>query len=213
MLSVPTHSLMIATGNNLRIVGDLKRRVVMIRLDAKVERPEHRSFDRDHLATISERRGEIITHVLTIVAAYIAASSPAIPGLHAFGGFETWDHMVRRPLIWLDLPDPILTSEELRAADPELEALRLVFSSWRNEFGDQPVTVSDILSAASSVGQSANDDLRDALHLVCSEKPTGRRLGGWAQRNRDRIIDGLQLKQAGTDSHKKVARWMVIKCG
>ena len=213
MLSVPSHSLMIATGNNLRIVGDLKRRVVMIRLDAKVERPEHRSFDRDHLAAINELRGEIITHVLTIVAAYIAAGAPAIAGLHAFGGFETWDRMVRRPLIWLGLPDPILTSEELRAADPELEALRLVFSSWHNEFGSLPVTVADILSATSSVGQSANDDLRDALHLVCSEKPTGRRLGGWAQRNRDRIIDGLQLKQAGTDSHKKVARWMVIECG
>lgn len=213
MHDVPTHSLMIATGNNLRIVGDLKRRVVMIRLDAKVERPEHRSFDRDHLATITELRGEIITHVLTIVLAYIAAGSPAIPGLHSFGGFEIWDRMVRRPLIWLDLPDPILTSEELRAADPELEAQRLVFSSWYSEFGDKPVTIADVLSAASSVGQSANEDLRDALHLVCSEKPTGRRLGGWAQRNRDRIIDGLQLKQAGTDCHKKVARWVVIKCG
>ena len=213
MLSVPTHSLLIATGNNLRIVGDLKRRVVMIRLDAKVERPEHRSFDRDHLAMISERRGEIITHILTIVAAYIAAGSPGIRGLHAFGGFEAWDRMVRRPLLWLGLPDPILTSEELRAADPDLEAMRLVFSSWHNEFGSQPVTVAAVLSAASSVGQSANDDLRDALHLVCSEKPTGRRLGGWAQRNRDRIIDGFQLKQAGTDGHKKVSRWMVIKCG
>lgn len=213
MLSVPTHAVLIATGNNLSIIGDLKRRVVMIRLDAKVERPEHRSFDRDHLQTVAERRGEIITYGLTIVAAYLAAGAPPIAGLHAFGGFEAWDRLVRRPLIWLGLPDPLQTSEELRAADPDLEGMRLVYSAWHEEFSSRPVTVAEVISAASSLGQSANDELRDALHLVCSEKPTGKRLGGWLQRHRERIIDGLQLKRAGEDSHKKVARWTVVKCG
>ena len=175
----------------------------MIRLDAKVERPEHRSFDRDHLQTVAEQRGEIITWVLTIVAAYLAAGSPPIAGLHAFGGFETWDRLVRRPLIWLGLPDPLQTSEELRAADPDLESMRLVYSAWHDEFASRPVTVADVISAASSVGQSANDELRDALHLVCSEKPTGKRLGGWLQRHRERIIDGLQLKQAGMMATRK----------
>jgi putative DNA primase/helicase len=40
MLNVPTHALLVATGNNLAIIGDLKRRVLMVRLDAHTERPE-----------------------------------------------------------------------------------------------------------------------------------------------------------------------------
>lgn len=213
MLNVPTHSLIVATGNNLGIVGDLKRRVVMVRLDAKTERPEHRTFDRDHLATVTAKRGAIISQCLTVVAAYLSAGSPKIDGLHGFGGFEKWDMMVRRPLIWLGLPDPLVTSEELRAADPDMEGMRLVYSAWFDAFGSNAVTVAEVVSSASSVGQSANDDLRDALQLVCAEKANARRLGGWLRSHKERIIDNLQLKQAGMDGHKKVAKWMVVKCG
>lgn len=213
MLNVPTHSLIVATGNNLAIVGDLKRRMVMVRLDAKTERPEHRTFDKDHLENVMAKRGEIITAALTVVAAYMAAGSPTIPGLHGFGGFERWDRMVRRPLLWLGLPDPLVTSEELRAADPDMEGMRLVYSAWFEKFGTKAVTVSEVISAASSVGQSANDDLRDALQLVCAEKANARRLGGWLRSHRERIIDDMQLKQAGMDGHKKVAKWMVVQCG
>ncbi len=213
MLNVPTHSLIVATGNNLSIVGDLKRRVVMIRLDAKTERPEHRSFDHDHLVTVAERRGEIITLALTIVAAYLAAGAPKIPGLHGFGGFEQWDRMVRRPLLWLDLPDPLLTSEELREQDPDLEAMRLMYAAWQQSFNDRAVTVAEVINESQSVGQSENEELRDALQLVCAEKPNSRRLGIWLRAHRERIIDGLQLRQAGTDGHAKVAKWQVVKCG
>ena len=213
MLNVPTHSLIVATGNNLSIVGDLKRRVVMIRLDAKTERPEHRSFDHDHLATVAERRGEIITLALTIIAAYLAAGAPKIPGSHNFGGFEQWDRMVRRPLLWLDLPDPLLTSEELREQDPDLEAMRLMYTAWWQSFSDRAVTVAEVINEGQSLGQSENEELRDALQLVCAEKPNSRRLGFWLRSHRERIIDGLQLRQAGADSHAKVAKWRVIKCG
>lgn len=213
MLNVPTHSIMIATGNNLSIVGDLKRRVVLVRLDARVERPEHRTFDRDHLSTVLERRGEIITDAMTIIAAYLAAGSPAIPGLHSFGGFEKWDAMVRRPLAWLGLADPLLSSDELRAADPDVECMRLLFAAWRDEFGTRPVTAAEVVSSSTSVGQSANDDLRDALQQACAEKPNTRRLGSWLRRHRDKILDGFQLKQTGFDGKKKVARWQVIDGG
>ena len=212
MLNVPTHSLIVATGNNLSIIGDLKRRVVMIRLDAKTERPEHRAFDCDHLVAVAARRGEIITLALTIVAAYLAAGAPKVQGLHGFGGFEQWDRMVRRPLVWLGLPDPLLTSEELREQDPDLEAMRLMFSAWRESFSDRAVTGAEVINESQSVGQSENEELRDALQLVCAEKPNSRRLGFWLRSHRERIVDGLQLKQTAVDGHAKVPRWKVVKC-
>lgn len=117
MLNVPTHALLVATGNNLAIIGDLKRRVMMVRLDAHTERPEQRSFDRNHLDEIKAQRGAIITDAFTIVGAYLGACEPKIAGLYDYGGFEEWDRLVRCPLAWLDLPDP-LAAESLRDQDP-----------------------------------------------------------------------------------------------
>lgn len=215
MLSIPTHALLVATGNNLAIIGDLKRRVVLVRLDAGTERPEQRTFDRDHLATVSARRGEIITAALTLALFYLKAGAPRIAGLHALGGFEIWDRMVRRPLVWLGLPDPLQASEGLRDQDPDIEAMRLFFTAWMRARLDAsgPQKVADVIAAASAVGQSENEELRDALQLICAEKPNSRRLGYWLRAHRDRIVDGLQLKQSGTDGHAKVSKWSVIKCG
>lgn len=217
MVSVPTHALLVATGNNLAIVGDLKRRVVMIRMDAGTERPEQRTFNRDHLADVFARRGELIRAALTITLAYLAAGAPAIEGLHPLGGFAEWDRMVRRPLVWLGLPDPLKASEGLREQDPDLEAMRLLFSAWREAFGDKPSTVVEVVAAGMGTQLMSSDrthpEMYDALQLVCSEKPNTRRLGYWLRAHRDRIVDGLQLKAARPDGHAKVARWQVVNCG
>lgn len=217
MLSIPTHALLVATGNNLSIVGDLKRRTMLIRLDAGQERPETRTFKHDHLEdVIFARRGELIRAALTIPLAYLAAGAPAIEGLHPFGGFEQWDRLVRRPLLWLGEADPLKASEGLREQDPELEGMRLLLSAWRATFGDEPKTAAEIVDAGMAGGYMAGDyihpDLRDALQLVCSEKPNTRRLGYWLRAHRDRIVDGLQVKQAGVDGLSKVTRWRISRC-
>lgn len=217
MLNVPTHALIVVTGNNLSIIGDLKRRVIMVRLDAKTDRPEHRSFNVDHLATITGQRGEIIGHALTIIAAYLAAGAPRIEGLHAYGGFESWDRMVRRPLAWLGLPDPLTTSEALRENDPDLEATRLLLASWHATFGSRPQTAADVVAVAMETapmsGYRMNPDLYDALQVVCSEKPNSRRLGDWLRRHRDRRVDGFAIYSSGTDGHRKVTKWIVTDAG
>lgn len=217
MLNVPTHALIVVTGNNLSIVGDLKRRVIMVRLDAKTDRPEHRSFNVDHLATVTEQRGEIIARALTIIAAYLAAGAPRVDGLHAYGGFESWDRMVRRPLAWLGLPDPLTTSEALRENDPDLEATRLLLAAWHARFADRPQTAAEVVAVAMEMapmsGDRINSDLYDALQVVCSEKPNTRRLGDWLRRHRDRRVDGYAVYAAGSDGHRKVARWTVSSAG
>lgn len=217
MVSIPTHALIVATGNNLAIVGDLKRRVSLIRMDAGQERPEQRSFARDHLADVFSRRGELIRDALTIFLAYHGAGSPAIAGLHPLGGFELWDRMVRRPLVWLGLPDPLKASEGLRDQDPDIEAMRLLFSSWFELFGDEATTAADAVAAGMETKPMSGDyvqpELRDALQLVCSEKPNTRRLGYWLKAHRDRICDGFTLKQAGTAGRMKLTRWQVVCAG
>lgn len=214
MLSIPTHALMVATGNNLSIVGDLKRRVALIRMDSGQERPEQRTFSRDHLEDVFARRGELIRAALTLPLAYLAAGAPAKEGLHPLGGFEQWDRMVRRPLVWLGLPDPLKASEGLRDQDPDLEGMRLLLGAWRDAFQDKPLTVAELMAAIAPGGECdaiKRVNLNDALQLICYEKITPRKVGNWLRAHKDRIVDGMKVKQMGNDGHAKVARWQVAK--
>lgn len=219
MMSIPTHALMVATGNNLSIVGDLKRRVVLIRMDAKQERPEQRRFTRDHLEYVFEKRGELIHAALTISLAYLTAGSPTIDDLHPLGGFELWDKMVRRPLVWLGMADPLKAAEGLRQQDPDLEAMRLLFESWRAAFPNGEATAAEVVAASLTTlgfGETlmrTNPDLYDAMQMVCAEKINSRRLGFWLRAHRDRIVDGMRLEQCGMDGHTKTARWKVSIAG
>lgn len=218
VISVPTHSLMLATGNNLAVVGDLKRRVVLVRMDAKTERPEQRPIERDHVATVMARRGELIRAALTIPMAYLAAGAPTIDGHTPFGSFEEWDRLIRRPLLWLGYPDPLCGAEALRESDPDIEAMRALFNAWVDVPAlSGPRTVSEIIDKGMEYlpggGDPSCPELRDALQLVCAEKINSRRLGYWMRAHRDRIVDGMQLQRCGEEGHAKVATWKIIKCG
>ena len=213
MVSVPTNCLVMATGNNLSIIGDAKRRTCLIRLDARMERPEQREFDKDILAETLSRRDELIRAALEISKSYSAAGCPKVDA-KPYGSFADWDRMVRRPLIWHGLLDPLIASEGLREQDPDMECMRLLFAAWIDLYGDQPKAAGDVvrdgLEYAFSGGEALRPDLRDALQMACSEKPNARRLGYWLRNHRDRILDGMQLVQASADSHNKVARWSVV---
>lgn len=214
MVSVSTAAQLMATGNGLAIVGDLKRRTVLVRLDAKVERPELRRFDFDPLERALAERGRYIHAALTIPLAYLAAGSPAVKA-DPFGSFSDWDRYVRRPLIWLGFDDPLSTAEILREHDPDLEAARMFLSAWHDAFGSRAVAATEIVRAALETtpmnGDYMRPELREALQVMCFEKITSRRVGNWLRVNRDRIVDGMRVAYVGEDAKAKVARWAVVK--
>jgi putative DNA primase/helicase len=55
-----------ATGNNVRVLGDLVRRALTCNLDAKVERPEMREFSFDPIARVLADREQYIAAGITI---------------------------------------------------------------------------------------------------------------------------------------------------
>jgi hypothetical protein len=64
MMSVPTTTLFLATGNHLVISGDLRTRALLCRLDPKVEHPEQRQFDtelREWMTSAGPARGRGLT--------------------------------------------------------------------------------------------------------------------------------------------------------
>lgn len=209
LIPTPTNTLLIVTANNIDIRGDLRRRVTLVRLDAKTERPELRRFDRDFLTDIAANRGELIQAALTIIRAYLA-SGEAGNAVTPFGSFEHWSKWCREPLVWLGLPDPLLASESLREQDPDLVAQRQLFAAWFRLFESREVTAAEVINRAEGI--TADDELRTALDTVCAERIAPRRLTYWLRRHKERMLDGLRLEVGGTDVHSKVGKWRLVKC-
>ncbi|MES0042626.1 hypothetical protein [Mesorhizobium sp. M0091] len=118
---IPATSLICATGNNLTVYGDLNRRTIQIRLDAKMERPEERHFKFDAIDLAMRKRPELVAAALTIVRAYWSAGLPNMAP--PMGNFEDWSGLVRSSLIWLGLADCRGDVAAQRAADPEKDEL------------------------------------------------------------------------------------------
>jgi putative DNA primase/helicase len=68
---VENHATFVATGNNLRLEGDLTRRAILCYLDAGAARPELRAFTQSPFDEMLQDRGHVIAAALTLVRAYI----------------------------------------------------------------------------------------------------------------------------------------------
>ena len=66
-VTVPSTALIACTGNGLSIFGDLNRRTIRIRIDAKCERPEDRAFAFEPEVMAQEVRAELVAAALTVV--------------------------------------------------------------------------------------------------------------------------------------------------
>lgn len=213
MVSAPTNITVVVTGNNLAIVGDAKRRTALIQMDACDERPETREFAWDVLVETSQHRDKLIRAALEITKTYFEAGKPRVEGWKPFGSFNDWDAMVRRPLMYFGEPDPIASANVLREIDPDLEAMRLMFSAIHTKYESKDVTASQIIDdgLATYTGIYTSPDLHSALELTCGGRIDPRRLGNWLRVHANRIVDGLQLQRWREDGHAKVARWRVVK--
>ncbi len=213
-----TNSLVAATGNNLKIEGDLTRRAIMSRLNPNVERPELRVFDRDPVAYAKENRPELVVAVLTILRAYHVAGKPGKPV--PLGSFEVWSDLVRGALIWLGCADPVETMGEIREADPVVASIRAVMSAWRETVRREQTTVSRLIKdaieqrpAETAVGrfEFVNEDLREALLTVAGRGGiiNNHVLGNWLAAHQSRIVDGARFEQVGT--RQGVAVWALCE--
>jgi len=211
-----------ATGNGLRVVGDMTRRTLICSLDAGVERPELRTFDFDPLQQVLANRGLYLAACLTVVRAYIAAGYPiSLPPLASYG---VWSNTVRSALVWLGCDDPVVAMNTARDDDPELAALREVVTAWA-----QYLTVGMRYTAKSIVDEAESrsldpdtgrqtdrfrfPELRDALLKIAGERGSinTKRLGNWLQGREGRIINGLRVRRSKELHRTGVVVWFLEK--
>jgi putative DNA primase/helicase len=96
VIRVKVRATWIATGNNLRVKGDMARRSYWIRLNANQARPWlGRKFRHSNLlAWIENHRGALLAACLTIVRAWVVAQKPPPRLAPKLGGFEGWSQTI-----------------------------------------------------------------------------------------------------------------------
>jgi hypothetical protein len=172
----PLNATWYATANNTYLVGDTPRRVMPIRLVSPEEHPEERTGFKypDLRKHVLDNRGRLLSAALTILRAFCRAGRPA-QHLKPWGSFEGWTDLVRAAVVWLRMPDPADTREDLRQGGcPEEIALAALYAGLEvlDPMG-QGLTVAAILDKAfRSMGDPTVKAMLDALPTVCP--PTGR---------------------------------------
>jgi hypothetical protein len=190
-------STVLATGNNLTLVGEMVRRVLPCNLDAGVERPELRVFDFDPIERVLADRGKYVAAVMTIIKAYRAAGSPQV--CSPIGSYEEWSSLVRSPLIWLGRADTVESMEAAREEDPELQSIRELHARWREHLnlGSKYTSAAIIKIACERTvsGEFVHPEFNDLLQRVANDggRPSTRALGKWLSRIGGRIVDGFVI--------------------
>ncbi|KXV35721.1 topoisomerase [Gluconobacter thailandicus] len=219
LVEIENRSVMFATGNGLRVKGDMTRRTVICNLDAGVEQPELRQFAFNPIEAVMKDRGKYVAACLTVVQSYMLKGDPQTsPNL---ASFEVWSRTVRAALTWLGHEDPCDSMDEARADDPEMDEMRSLIGSLGDAMGigrqfAKPLSEIERL-ANSHVTDPASGmtlkfpELHDALGRIAgspSGKINTRSLGRWFMNKKGRIVDGKRIVDCGLNRNK-VRIWAV----
>lgn len=198
---IPSTALICATGNNLSIHGDLNRRAVRIRLDAKCERPDERRFDHNATGLALGMRAELVAAALTIVRAYLCAGAPSQAS--PMGSFEDWSDTVRSALMWLGMGDCRGNIDAMRADDPEkIELAEIIAAMPKGPFTSREI------GNRIAMDQSLREVLENFVSRGGIFSP--KRFGRYLLRFSKTVVGGRWIEQVSNDrAHGAV--WQV--CG
>jgi hypothetical protein len=193
-----------------------------VRLDPRCEQPEAKTFKRPGLLQDAQReRVALLGDLFGITAAYLASDERASSA--ALAGFEHWVRWVVQPLVWLGLPDVVVSVREAAGSDPTTEQLRILLPMLdqlqrsAEHIRKGGVTVADLLMPPAELndgdGQRVKRDaawfkLRERIHAVLGEA-TGARvyqgqpqlnpvlIGKWLAKVAGRVVSGRRVVRAG----------------
>lgn len=202
-----------ATGNNIRLVGDMTRRGLICNLDAGVERPELREFNFDPIEMVLKDQGKYIAAALTIARAYFVSGESV--KCAKIGSYGAWSRFVREPLIWLGEVDPVKSMEQAYHDDPNKEAAERLVEQWKEHLGtNKSYKISEIIELAKETQPGVEfgagvanftrvrPDLFDLLVERAGERGTieTRKFGYWLRALRGQIFNNHKVVVATEDA-------------
>lgn len=221
--TVPNRLLVMITGNNLTLAGEMPRRVLKCRVDPQTARPFDRVFDCNPLDVCKTSRQELVAAALTLIRARLT-HCPEPLGSGVMSSFELWDAWVRQTVLFantlctqgaeeLTFGDVLESVSKNMAYDPETELLGDLLECWHKELGDQWQLTGSVLKAASDGALSTFDESDSLLGCLLALMPGKQRLNsrsvGRALSYRvDRIVGNKRLV-CSHDSVKNSKLWRV----
>jgi hypothetical protein len=200
-----------ATGNNLRLGGDMRTRSVLVALNPDMPRPEERTgfqipdLDQWILAPANQRL--VLWHLLALVADWTRCGAPRRRGL-TMRQFTPWAEAVGGFLAHHGIGGFLANVETVRDIDEEEATWTAFFAQWRKIHGDRWLTSNELrLSADIPPGETDTWDgsfVTDARGKFPAPKSLGKLLTGQINRYR-----GPYVQRSDQDRHSKVRTWRV----
>lgn len=216
-IRIPNRALLILTGNNLSLAGDLPRRVIICRIDPETDQPFARQFDVDPLAHVLENRTVMLAAACILIRARFTHITK--PALGRLASFEAWDDLVRQTVVWAavmlrpqEFDDPMDLVREAQAADPEAEALFSLLDALKDKFNSAEFSAKEVMAAMTTDG--IKGAIETAVIDVAGEKAarSARSLGKVLKFREGRIVHGLRLTgRQDKNSGARVYRVRVIE--
>ena len=198
ILHVRNHALWQATGNNVDLCGDIPRRIINIRLDAGVEKPEERKefIHPDLKAYILRNRNEIICACLSLILHWANKGYPK--GSKTLGSYESYAQIIGGILEVAGVKGFLDGREYLyEHSDKETTEWKGVCEVWWEQYELRPVSPKDLF------------ELCKEKHLLLdiwggrSDHSGFTRLGIQLSKNRDRIFGNFVIRSIGKDRYTK----------
>ena len=197
MLHLRNNALWLMTGNNPRLSGEMSRRCIRLRIDSRIDMPWLRAGFKHPLIAewAQENRSALVHAALTVIQAWIAAGKP----LHAtrLGSFERWSGIMGGVLEVAGIPGFLGNLNELyEAADTDGQMWREFTSAWWEAYHEEPKKVGEL-------NQFCEErDLMLSVRGDGSARSQQTRLGKALGAKRDRVFNGLTVKQSSQHNHK-----------
>jgi hypothetical protein len=231
----PWTAAILATGNNMELLLDTVRRVLMCRLEPALENPEARTEFKhgDLIGWLRAERPRLVVAALTVLRAYVVAKRPDMK-CDRWGSFEEWSALIPPAIVYAGGADPMgaRVGKETPRDDATATLACIVTELPRVNAGQlgldsaavRAFTAKELRAALypdrEGEGPRADPypDLRQAVEsLVVTKRggqPSAQAIGNALAKLRGRVVsiavgDGTELRRLAVDfdTHTKVSRY------
>lgn len=203
-------AILLVSGNNMAISEDTLRRVLVSRLESKLESPERRADFRhaDLLGWVREHRTRLVAAALTILRAYCCIGRPTTD-CELDMGFAAWNRLIPHAIRFAGGVDVMLARPRGEAAMTDEMGALGTFLRELPRLSDHPLTSRGIVDALWPAGGRDPDqgpdgweDMRAAIELLAPQRTAhvtqaqrANALGKHLRKSLARVIRGKMLRE------------------
>lgn len=145
LITLPMRTIWTITANNIKLSGELARRSIIVRLDAKVAKPDQRTgFKHSPLLDwVAANRADVMWGALVLTQHWLREGCPEFTA-QTKGSFEVWARVLGGVLGAAGLEDGFLAGKENAQANTEDQAWDMFVAGWWEQYKDKPTTVLEL---------------------------------------------------------------------